>query len=88
MAVTMKFETTEKYRKDIKRLLRQGVDLSYLDIAILTLLVGKPLEAKLNDQALSGDHAGLRECHIKPDWVLIYAAEKDRLVLTSVKVGA
>jgi len=83
----MKFETTARYRKDIKRIKKNNLDLSLLDSVIETLLEGKPLDAKYNDHSLKGDYVGHRECHIKPDWLFIYAINKGKLILTATRTG-
>ena len=82
------FNPTAQYRRDIKKLQKQGADLSLLDEVVFTLLAEKPLSLKHKDHALTGNHAGLRECHIKPDWLLIYAIDKGRLVLTATRTGS
>jgi len=61
------------------------MDLSSLDEVINTLLEQKPLDPKYNDHALIGNYYGHRECHIKPDWLLIYAIDKGRLILTATR---
>ena len=84
----MKFETTAQYRRDIKRMQKQKLDLSLLDDVVYTLLDGKPLAPKHEDHALTGIYAGHRECHIKPDWLLIYAIDKGKLILTATRTGS
>ena len=84
----MKFETTRQYRKDIKKIMRQGADLALLDKVVQALLNGKPLDAKYNDHALKGNYEGHRECHIRPDWLLIYAVNKGELILTATRTGS
>lgn len=84
----MKFETTSQYRKDIKRMKKQGIDLSLLNQVIQALLQGESLEPKFNDHALKGNYVGHRECHIRPDWLLIYAINKDKLILTATRTGS
>jgi len=54
----MKFSTTSQYRKDIKRIQKQGLDLSLLDIVLEMLLAGKPLPPQYKDHALKGDYSG------------------------------
>jgi mRNA interferase YafQ len=82
------FETTAQYRRDVIKILKQGIDRSLLDEVINTLLEEKPLEPKHKDRALNGDYTGQRECRINSDWLLIYAADKRRLVLTATRIGA
>ena len=84
----MKFETTGQYRKDIKRIKKQGLDLSLLDDVVHVLLKGEMLDPKYKDHALQGNYVGHRECHIKPDWLLIYAINKGELILTATRAGS
>lgn len=66
---------------------KRGLDLSLLDNVVDTLRQGKQLEAKYRDHELSGKFKGFRECHNKPDWLLIYLIEHDILTLTLVDTG-
>lgn len=52
-----------------------------------TLLAEKPLPERHRDHALTGNYKGFRECHIQPDWLLIYAVQKEALVLTASRTG-
>jgi mRNA interferase YafQ len=70
-----------QFRRDVKRLLRQGVNLSRLEAIITTLATQESLEVRLRDHALVGDWYGFRECHIQPDWLLIYRIEDNELRL-------
>jgi len=81
-------ETTAKYRKDRKLMRKQGRDLSLLDSIIKKLQKREPLEAKHRDHPLMGNFSRLRECHITPDWLLIYAIDNNRLVLTASRTGS
>jgi len=84
----MKFSTTSQYRKDIKRIQKQGLDLSLLNIVLEMLLAGKPLPPQYKDHALKGNYIGLHECHIRPDWLLVYSINNDKLVLTATRTGS
>ena len=66
---------------------KRGLDLSLLDNVVDLLRQGKQLESKYHDHELSGNYKGFRECHIKPDWLLIYLIENDILTLTLVDTG-
>ena len=66
---------------------KRGLDLSLLDNVVDTLRQGKQLEAKHHDHELGGKFKGFRECHIKPDWLLVYLIENDILTLTLVDTG-
>jgi mRNA interferase YafQ len=73
---------TTTFRKDYKRLTKSGRhDLSILQEVVALLVHDLPLDAKHRDHALSGDWDGHRECHIKPDWLLIYKLAPDTLIL-------
>jgi len=71
-----------KFRRDIKRLQRQRKDSSRLKIVIKALIDQEPLDAQYRDHVLVGNWKGFRECHIQPDWLLIYRVEDEELQLT------
>lgn len=78
---------TSKYAKSYKRMRKRGMDMSLLDDVVDCLRQGKLLAPKYKDHALSGNYKGFRECHIKPDWLLVYAIDKDVLVLVLSDTG-
>ena len=80
-------KTTSRFRKDYKLAKKRGLDLSLLESVIDTLLAEQPLDAKHKDHALIGDYAGFRECHILPDWLLIYSIHHETLLLTASRTG-
>ena len=67
---------------------KRGLDIALLDEVIDLLRQGKQLDAKYKDHGLSGNFSGFLECHIKPDWLLVYLIENDVLVLTLVDTGS
>jgi mRNA interferase YafQ len=79
---------TSQYRKDRKRLIKQGMQMQLLDDVLQVLLLEQPLDLKHNDHALSGNYSGHRECHVTPDWLLIYAIDKGNLVLSATRTGS
>lgn len=79
--------TTTQFRKDLKRIRKRGYDLSTLDDVLQTLLSEEPLPETNRDHALTGDYKGFRECHIEPDWLLVYAVDKGKLILTASRTG-
>ena len=83
---TVKYTT--QFKKDYKLAMKRGLDIDLLDKVITQLAVGKPLPEKNRDHALSGNFVGHRECHISPDWLLIYRYEDDVLVLTLSRTGS
>jgi mRNA interferase YafQ len=79
MALTIRQAT--KFRRDVKRLKRQGVDLAPLQAVIVMLAAAEPLDERYRDHALVGNWRGFHECHLQPDWLLIYRVEEDELQL-------
>lgn len=79
--------TTTKFRKDYKRIKKRGYDLSLLENVLNTLLREEPLEKKHRDHALTGNYIGFRECHIQPNWLLIYSVSESELILTASRTG-
>ena len=80
-------KTTSKFRKDYKRMKSQGKNMALLEEVIDTLLQEKTLDAKYRDHPLSGNYIGFRECHVLSDWLLIYAINRDQLLLTASRTG-
>lgn len=78
---------TAQFKKDYKLALKRHCDMNLLDDIIRVLSRGERLPEKNKDHALTGDWAGQRECHIQPDWLLVYCIEDDILVLTLVRTG-
>lgn len=78
---------TTAYKKSYKLMKKRGMDLSLLDDVVDLLRQGKQLDSKYHDHALSGKFKDFRECHIKPDWLLVYLIENDVLTLTLVDTG-
>ena len=86
MMLTLK--TTAQFKKDYKRMKKQGKDLYLLEKVIDRLLAEEKLEERHRDHALTGSYAGFRECHIQPDWLLIYIVDHGQLVLTASRTGS
>lgn len=61
--------------------------MSLLQFVIDELLAERALEEKYRDHALVGNYAGFRECHIQPDWLLLYAVDHGQLILTASRTG-
>ena len=70
-----------QFKKDFKKITKQCKDLSKLEIVINALLNNQPLETKYQDHSLSGKWKNHRDCHIGPDWLLIYRITSDSLIL-------
>ena len=67
------FSRTSQFKKDVKRAEKRGNELSKLRTVLDLLIEGEPLPPQLRDHPLRGEFAGSRDCHIEPDWVLIYS---------------
>lgn len=85
--MSLKIIWTNQFKKDYKRALRRKKNISLLDDIIRKLSRGEPLPEKNKDHALSGNWIGHRECHIQPDWLLVYRIEDNILVLTLARTG-
>lgn len=68
--LTIKYQTA--FKKDFKRIKKRGYDIRLLENVIENLASGVKLDERYRDHALGGDWGGFRECHIAPDWLLIY----------------
>ncbi len=80
-------KTTTQFKKDFKRAIKRGMKIKLLEDVIATLAMGEVLPEKHKDHPLSGDWVGHRECHVLPDWLLVYRIEDDILVLTLSRTG-
>ena len=72
---------TTQFRRDAKRIQKRGLDLGELRTVAARLAAGEALEARYRDHKLVGPYAGYRECHVKPDWLLIYCLTDAEVVL-------
>ena len=78
---------TSRMKRDVKRMQKRGKDIRILT-AVLDLLARRiQLSEKYHDHALSGDFIGFRECHIEPDWLLVYQINDDELILFASATG-
>ncbi len=78
---------TALFKRDYKRAVKRGQRMELLQEAVAALAKGEPLAEKHRDHPLAGKWAGFRECHILPDWLLVYRIEDDVLVLTLTRTG-
>ena len=78
---------TSQFKKDYKLAMKRGLDISLLEDIIAKLALGESLPEKNREHALSGNWNGYRECHILPDWLLIYKLEDNILILTLARTG-
>lgn len=78
---------TGKFKRDLKLIKKRGYDLSLLAVVVDTLASGQVLPEKYKDHNLLGNYSGFRECHITPDWLLIYEIVEDELILYLTRTG-
>lgn len=78
---------SNRFKKDLKLAARRHLDLNELDAVVEQLAAGVPLPEKNRDHALTGDYIGFRECHIRPDWLLIYRIDGEDLILFLFRTG-
>ena len=73
--------TTSGYDRDLKRAMKRGWPMDRLGEVVAALIAREALPERCRDHALSGEWQGWRDCHVRPDWILIYMVEGDDLVL-------
>ena len=78
---------TGRFQKDLKREERRGLKLSLLSDVIKILASGETLPPKYKDHPLTGNYEGCRECHIQPDWLLIYEIVETDIILYLTRTG-
>ena len=81
-------QRTSQFKKDFKLAEKQGLDITELEKVVNILAGGATLPLEYRDHELKGDYSGYRECHIEPDWLLIYKIYEDVLVLSLVRTGS
>lgn len=83
----LKVKYSSRFKRGLRLAVKRGLDISLLEKIVEKLKDRLPLEEKHKDHALTGKYKGYRECHIQPDWLLIYLIEDDILTLTLVATG-
>lgn len=79
---------SNQFKKDLKLMNRRGINLDLLDAVVNKLANNEKLDEKYHDHALTGNYIGYRECHIKPDWLLIYRINNNELYLFLSRTGS
>lgn len=77
----MRIVYANQFKKDYKKVEKQNKDLNKLRLVVGKLVAKERLETKYQDHPLTGDWKGFRDCHIEPDWILIYKTTGDTLIL-------
>ncbi len=83
----LKIVLSNRFKKDLKLAKKRGFDLFLLNEVVDILASENPLPTKFRDHELIGNYAGFRECHLNPDWLLIYKIEAEDLVLMLFRTG-
>jgi mRNA interferase YafQ len=78
---------TTRFQKDVKLAVKRGYQLDLLTVVIKTLAAGEKLDESYQGHPLKGKYIGCRECHITPDWLLIYEIMGDELILYLTRTG-
>ncbi len=78
---------SNRFRKDVQLALKRGKELDKLTSVIESLCSGRPLPKNYRDHPLSGEYSGFRDCHIEPDWILIYRIDCHQLQLIMARTG-
>lgn len=79
---------TSQFKRDYKKAKKQRRDLDQLKKVIVMIQNQETLPDKYRDHKLTGDYVGFKECHIGPDWLLVYRIDDDRLILTLARLGS
>ena len=79
---------SNRFLKDLRLAKKRNLDLSLLDVVVTKLANQETLDEKYHDHALSGDYSDFRECHIKPDWLLVYTIDDEELELFLFRTGS
>lgn len=81
-------KVTSRFKKDLKQMHKRGYNIKLLDEVINKLVKGEKLPEKNREHSLTGNWVNHRECHVTPDWILIYKVEANILVLTLTRTGS
>ena len=83
----LKIVSSNQFKKDLKRAKKQGFDFDRLTEVVNMLADQQNLPERYRDHNLIGDYSGFRECHVQPDWLLIYRIDDDQLELFLFRTG-
>ena len=78
---------SNQFKKDLKLAKKRGLNLELLSVVVNTLAAQQPLDIKYHDHNLTGNYSDFRECHIEPDWLLVYRTDDDQLELFLFRTG-
>ncbi len=78
---------SNRFKKDLKQIEKRGYDLSRLEDVVNKLARREKLDTQYRDHALTGNYREFRECHVKPDWLLVYRVDDNDLLLFLFRTG-
>ncbi len=84
----LKVVLSNQFKRDLKLAANRGYDLDLLDWVVTELANGAQLPEKYRDHGLTGKYAGFRECHIQPDWLLVYRIDEEDILLFLSRTGS
>ena len=82
-----KIAASTRFKKDLRLAIKRGYNISLLDGVVTKLASGETLDERYQDHPLKGEYQGCRECHVTPDWLLIYEIENGELILHLTRTG-
>ncbi|MDQ6631282.1 MAG: type II toxin-antitoxin system YafQ family toxin [Verrucomicrobiota bacterium] len=82
------FTRASQFKKDVKRVAKRGKDLRKLKIVLDLLIDGAPLSSEYRDHPLRGEFTGSRDCHLEPDWILIYSLTEENSHVRFERTGS
>lgn len=85
--IKYEIQRTSQFKKDYKLAVKRGCDIDKLQKVVMILASGETLPDEYRDHPLRGNYSGYRECHIEPDWLLVYKITENVLVLTLYRTG-
>lgn len=85
--IKYEIQRTSQFKKDYKLAVKRGCDIDKLQKVVMILASGETLPDEYSDHPLRGNYSGYRECHIEPDWLLVYKITENVLVLTLYRTG-
>lgn len=88
MSLKYKIKPSSSFKRELKKMKKQRKDISLLENVVTKLASGEPLPIENRDHPLQGDFKGCRECHIEPDWLLIYEISDRELLLYLLRTGS
>ena len=83
----LKIEFTGQFKRDYKQILKRGCKAHLLEQVLTMLVKEQDLPPKYRDHSLSGKYRGMRECHILPDWLMVYQIIDETLILRLIRTG-